>query len=134
MAKIVYIAMSAFFPAALNAHEGVSNVPSQYLDVASVLRLSRWTRITRLLLPGALPSIFVGIQLALITAWLGTVGAEYAMGTGRGIGSFIEAAREHFRMDVVILGVLVLALVGYAINAGCTWAIRRLGGNSLQGA
>lgn len=134
MAKIVYIAMSAFFPAALNAHEGVSNVPSQYLDVASVLRLSRWTRITRLLLPGALPSIFVGIQFALITAWLGTVGAEYAMGTGRGIGSFIEAGREHFRMDVVILGVLVLALVGYAINAGCTWAFQRMGGNSLQGA
>lgn len=129
-AKIVYVALSAFFPAALNTHEGVRNIPAQYLEVAGALRLSRQTRIARLLFPGALPSIFVGIQLALITAWLGTVGAEYAMGTGRGIGSFIAAGREQFRMDVVVLGVIVLALTGYAINAGCTWAFRTM----LRGA
>lgn len=125
-AKVIYIAMSAFFPAVLNTHGGVRNVPAHYLDVARALRLSWRTRLTRLVLPAALPSIFVGIQLALITAWLGTVGAEYAMGTGRGIGSFMAAGREHFRMDAVILGVLVLALVGYAVNAGCTWAFRKL--------
>jgi sulfonate transport system permease protein len=134
IAKIVYIALSAFFPAALNTHEGVRNIPPQYLDVAGALRLSRRTRIARLLFPGALPSIFVGIQLALITAWLSTVGAEYAMGTGRGVGSFMAAGREQFRMDVVILGVIVLALAGYAVNTGCTWAFRKMLHGSLEGA
>jgi sulfonate transport system permease protein len=115
-AKIVYIALSAFFPLALNTYEGIKNIPLTYVEVARVLRFTRRQRLTRLLLPGALPSICIGVQVALITAWLDTVGAEYAMGAGRGLGSFLLAGREQFRMDAVLLGVIVLALVGYAIN------------------
>jgi sulfonate transport system permease protein len=126
MPKIVYVAMSAFFPAALNSYIGLRNISAQYFEVADVLRLSQLTRIKRLLLPGALPSIFVGLQIALITAWLGTVSSEYAMGNGRGLGGFLLEGRGQFRMDVVVLGVVVLALVGYLINVGCNKLFRRL--------
>lgn len=125
-AKIVYIAMSAFFPVALNTQNGLRAISLQHREVARVLRLSRRQRITRLLLPGALPSIFIGVQIALIGAWLGTVGAEYAMGNGRGIGTFIAQGREQFRMDIVAVGVIALALVGYAINLSCVKIFRRL--------
>lgn len=125
-AKIIYVAMSAFFPAALNTQNGLRAISLQHLDVARVLRLSRRQRITRLLLPGALPSMFIGVQIALIGAWLGTVGAEYAMGNGQGIGTFIAQGREQFRMDIVAIGVIALALVGYAINLGCVKIFRRL--------
>lgn len=125
-AKVIYIAMSAFFPAALNAQNGLRAISLQHLEVARVLRLSRRRRITRLLLPGALPSIFIGVQIALIGAWLGTVGAEYAMGNGRGIGTFIAQGREQFRMDIVAAGVIALALVGYAINLACVKIFHRL--------
>ncbi|MCR6630090.1 MAG: hypothetical protein NVV74_08585 [Magnetospirillum sp.] len=64
-----------------------------------------------------MPSIAIGVQLALIYAWLATVGAEYAMGLGRGVGTLLSEGREHFRMDIVLVGVLTLALVGFAINA-----------------
>jgi sulfonate transport system permease protein len=124
--KIVYVAMSAFFPAALNSYIGLRNISAQYFEVASVLRLSPLTRIRKLLLPGALPSIFVGLQIALISAWLGTVSSEYAMGNGRGLGGFLLEGRGQFRMDIVVLGVVVLALVGYLINVGCTKIFRRL--------
>jgi sulfonate transport system permease protein len=117
-AKIVYIALSAFFPLAFNTYEGIKNIPVAYVEVARVLRFAPRQCVTRLLLPGALPSICIGVQVALITAWIGTVGAEYAMGAGRGLGAFLLAGREQFRMDVVLLGVFVLALVGYAINLG----------------
>lgn len=126
MPKVVYIAMSAFFPAALNSYIGLRNISAQYFEVASVLQLSRLTRVRKLLLPGALPSIFVGLQIALITAWLGTVSSEYAMGNSRGLGGFLLEGRGQFRMDVVALGVVVLALVGYLINVGCTKVFRRL--------
>ncbi len=126
MPKIIYVAMSAFFPAALNSYIGLRGISAQYFEVASVLRLSRLTRIRKLLLPGALPSIFVGLQIALITAWLGTVSSEYAMGNGRGLGGFLLEGRGQFRMDVVVLGVVVLALVGYLINVGCAKVFRRL--------
>ena len=125
-AKIIYIAMSAFFPAALNTQNGLRAISLQHIEVARVLRLTRRQRITRLLLPGALPSIFIGVQIALIGAWLGTVGAEYAMGNGQGIGTFIAQGREQFRMDIVAVGVIALALVGYGINFGCARIFRRL--------
>jgi sulfonate transport system permease protein len=126
VAKIIYISLSAFFPAALNTQNGLRAVSLQHLEVARVLRLSHRQRITRLLLPAALPSIFIGVQIALIGAWLGTVGAEYAMGNGQGIGTFIAQGREQFRMDIVAVGVFALALVGYAINLGCVRLFRHL--------
>jgi sulfonate transport system permease protein len=125
-AKIVYIALSAFFPMVLYTQEGLRNIPVHYREVAHVMRFSWRKRITRLLLPGALPAIFVGIQIALITAWIGTVGAEYAMGMGRGLGTFLSEGREQFRMDIVLLGVVVLALVGYGTNVACRVVFRRL--------
>jgi sulfonate transport system permease protein len=125
-AKIVYIALSAFFPAALNTHDGLRAIPVQYLELAKVLEFSLRQRLRRLLLPGALPSIFIGIQIALITAWLGTVGAEYMLGVGRGLGTFIAEARGQFRMDLVLLGVLLLALAGAVINAVCRFVFARL--------
>jgi sulfonate transport system permease protein len=125
-AKIVYVALSAFFPAALNTHDGLRTIPIQYLELAKVMGFSQRQRVRRLLLPGALPSIFIGIQIALITAWIGTVGAEYVLGVGQGLGTFIAEARGQFRMDLVLLGVLALALVGFVINAACRFVFARL--------
>lgn len=124
-AKIVYVGLSAFFPAALNTHDGVRIIPVQYRELAKVMGFSPRQRLLRLLLPGALPSIHLGVQIALITAWIGTVGAEYVIGVGGGLGTFIAEARGQFRMDLVLLGVLVLALVGLVINAAVEFAFAR---------
>ena len=125
-AKIVFVALSAFFPAALNTHEGLRTIPDHFLELAKVMRFSPRLRLRRLLFPGALPSIFIGVQIALITAWIGTVGAEYLIGVGRGLGTFIAEARGQFRMDLVLFGVLLLALVGFVVNAACRLVFARL--------
>jgi sulfonate transport system permease protein len=125
-AKIVFIALSALFPMALNTHQGLRDIPIAFVEVARVLRLSRRRLLTQVLLPSALPAIAIGIEIALINAWIGTVGAEYAMGLGRGVGSFLAAGREQFRMDIVIVGVLTLALVGFLLNAMLRAAVARL--------
>jgi sulfonate transport system permease protein len=78
------------------------------------------------LIPASLPALAVGIELALIGAWIGTVGAEYAMGFGRGLGIYLSEGREQFRMDIVIVGALTLALVGYALNRVFAIGLRRL--------
>jgi sulfonate transport system permease protein len=119
VAKLVFVALSAFFPVALNTHDGLRQIPLHYLELAKVMGFSRRQRLIRLLVPGALPSIFIGIQIGLITAWIGTVGAEYVIGVGRGLGTFIAEARGQFRMDLVLLGVLTLALTGFVINTAC---------------
>ena len=125
-AKLVFIALSALFPMALNTHQGLHDVPPPYRELARVLRLTPKTRLMRLMLPGALPSICLGLEIALINAWIGTVAAEYAMGFGRGLGTFLAQGRELFRMDVVIVGVLALALTGFLMNCIFRTVFKRL--------
>ena len=125
-AKIFFISMSAFFPTFLNTEQGLRTVPLIYREVATALRLPLRVRITKLMLPAALPSILIGVEIALLTAWIGTVGAEYAIGSGRGVGSYLSAARELFRMDLVLVGVVVLALVGYGFSRISQFAFRML--------
>jgi len=115
-AKVAFISLSAFFPAFLNTEQGVRAIPRAYWETAAVLKLRPWRRVTKMVLPAALPSILIGLEIALLTAWIGTVGSEYAIGVGRGVGAFLVAARELFRMDLVLVGVVALALVGYAFN------------------
>ncbi|MBA8820144.1 taurine ABC transporter permease [Ochrobactrum sp. P6BS-III] len=110
--KLVFTALSTFFPLFLATEQGVRQVPSSLIEVADTLNLRRWTRIRRLCLPSALPNIYVGLQIAALSAWIGTVGAEYAIGNGRGLGSYIASARDQFRMDIVIVGVFTLAAGG----------------------
>ncbi|AGT11193.1 ABC transporter permease [Paracoccus aminophilus] len=122
-AKIVFIALATFFPMVFATEQGVRNVPRNLCEVVAVLNLSRRRQITALYLPAALPSIATGVQIAALSSWIGTVGAEYAIGNGRGLGSYIANARDQFRMDITLVGVLALAGVGVLLHAGSTQLI-----------
>jgi sulfonate transport system permease protein len=116
-AKIAFIALAAFFPVVLNTFEGIRSVPPTLLEVARAFEYSRLQIWSRVILPAASPSIFTGIQLALIYTWLATLGAEYLLSSGKGIGNTLIDGREHFQMDLVLMGVLVIGLVGFVLNA-----------------
>lgn len=115
-AKVAFLSLAAFFPVVLNTFEGIRSVPAELIEVSRVLRFTRWQLLTRVVLPGAAPSIFAGIHLALIYAWLATLGAEYLLVSGKGIGNLLIDGREHFWMDLVLFGVVVVGLVGFALN------------------
>lgn len=125
-AKIVFIALGTFFPLVLATQQGVRATPAGLVELVRVLGLSPRRRITALYLPSALPAIAMGVQIALISAWIGTVGAEYAIGNGRGLGAYIASGREQFRMDITLVGVLALALIGVALHALGARLIRHL--------
>lgn len=124
--KVLFIAIAAFFPVFLNTERGVQIVPVALREVAQVLHLTRYQRIRYLIIPAALPSINTGLELAMLTAWIGTVGAEYAIGTGIGIGSYLAASREVFRMDLVLAGVIILAITGYGFSKAMHILLHRL--------
>jgi sulfonate transport system permease protein len=119
-AKIVFITAAALIPVVLNTHEGMRSASTQLVEVARTLTFTRWQLVTRLYLPSALPSIATGVHLALIYAWVASIGSEYFMTIGPGIGGLIIAGRERFQMDLVILGILILGLVGFLINRGAS--------------
>lgn len=115
-AKIVFVALAAFIPVVLNTYEGMRNTPRDLIEVGQALRFTPLQRITRIFLPAALPSIATGVHLGLIYSWLATVGAEYFLAVGRGVGGLIIAGREHFDMALVMVGVIILGLVGFTLN------------------
>lgn len=117
LAKVVFVGLAAFFPLLLATQRGIASLPAQLSEAAIALRLSPWQRLRRLVLPGAAPSVFAGVRLALIYAWLGTIGAEYFMPSDGGIGSLMIGAQQLFRMDLVGAGMLLVGLTGALLAA-----------------
>lgn len=115
-AKVAFLSLAAFFPMVLNTFEGFRSVPADLVEVARVLRFSRRQTLLRVILPSAAPALFTGLHLALIYAWLATLGGEYLLVAGRGIGNTMIDGREHFWMDLVLFGVIVVGLVGSILN------------------
>ncbi|MFB8339705.1 ABC transporter permease [Brucella cytisi] len=124
--KLVFTALSTFFPVFLATEQGIRATPLALKEVAQTLELPFRPRLIRLYLPAALPSIQIGIQIAALSAWIGTIGAEYAIGNGRGLGNYIASARDQFRMDIVLVGVFVLAAGGVMLNRISTSVFARL--------
>ncbi|WP_164125817.1 ABC transporter permease subunit, partial [Stenotrophomonas maltophilia] len=74
----------------------------QLIEVTEALKFTPWQRLRRLYIPSALPAILTGVHLGLIYSWLATVGAEYFMTIGPGIGGLVIAGRERFQMELVM--------------------------------
>ena len=115
-AKIVFIGLAAFYPVVLNTHEGIRRVAQEHIEVARAYVFTPFQIIRRVVLPSALPSIFAGVHLALIYAWLGTIGAEYLLAPAPGVGYLMIEGRESFAMDKVLLGILIAGAVGATLN------------------
>jgi sulfonate transport system permease protein len=116
-AKISLIALSAFYPAALGAFEGIRGVTQAWFEVARVHAFTRAQTLYRLVLPAAAPQIATGLHLALIYAWLATVGGEFLLANhGVGIGDAVMRGRVAFDVALVVFGMLVIGLVGASCN------------------
>ncbi len=126
IAKVVFIALAASIPVILNLVEGVHATSEKLVEVGEVFRFNRLQFVLHVYLPAALPSLLTGLHLALIYAWLATIGAEYFMTAGPGIGGLIIAGRERFDMDLVLLGSLVVGSVGFVIDRGATLLEQKL--------
>jgi sulfonate transport system permease protein len=116
-AKILFIALSAFYPVALNTFEGVRSVTRAQVEVARVLGFDRWQLAWRLVLPAASPQIATGLHLALLYAWLATIGAEYLLGSSaQGIGNVVIRGKAAFHVELIIVGMLLIGIVGMVLN------------------
>jgi sulfonate transport system permease protein len=117
LAKVVFLSLAALVPVVAHTSDGIRAVAPELLDVGRVFRYSKWQTVTRIVIPAALPSIFTGVYLALIYSWLATLGAEYLLVAGSGIGNTLVDGSEQFRMDLVVFGVIVIGITGWALNS-----------------
>jgi sulfonate transport system permease protein len=115
-AKVILIALAAFFPIALNTEIGRRQVARALHEVGRVIEFDRWTTLRHIILPGAVRSIATGLQIALTSAWIGTIGAEYLIDEGSGLGVALSSARIDNRMDLVLVYMITLALIGFGLT------------------
>lgn len=110
-AKLFLVAVGVLFPLYLNTHHGSRQVDRGLVEMARSYGPGRWELFTGVVMPGALPSILVGLRYALGIMWLTLIVAE-TISASSGIGYMTMNAREFLQTDVVLLGILVYALLG----------------------
>jgi sulfonate transport system permease protein len=115
-AKLLVVAIAAFYPTMLNTSEGMRQVPLRLREVAEVLTLTRFQAFRHLLLPAALPAIVTGLAHAQAFGWLACIGAELLFSAGPGMGALLVHAEEAGRMDIVLVALLVVALLAQAMQ------------------
>jgi sulfonate transport system permease protein len=119
-AKVFLVAIGTLFPIYLNTFHGIRTIDAGLVEMARVYGLSRFALFSRVILPGALPSILVGLRYALGIMWLTLIVAE-TISASSGIGYMTMNAREFLQTDVVLLGIIVYALLGKLADLLTRW-------------
>lgn len=110
-AKLFLVALGVFFPVYANTLHGIRSVDPQLIEMGRVYGMNRRELFWRVVLPGALPSIFVGVRYALGIMWLTLIVAE-TISANSGLGYMAMQAREFMLVDVVVLAILIYAALG----------------------
>ena len=112
---IFVIFITSLWPTIINTALGVSSISKDYIDVARVLEMPRWRRITKIIWPASLPYIFTGLRISLGIAWLVIVAVEMLTG-GVGIGFFVWDEWNRLNLSSVFLAILVIGLTGLILD------------------
>jgi len=114
-AALFAIAVCSMWPTVINTMVGVRSIPQDYWNVARVLRLSRLTTFTKIIVPATLPYMFTGYRLSLGIAWLVIVASEMLTGTP-GVGGFLWQEYNSLVYAHILLAILTIGIVGFALD------------------
>ncbi|HEY9779586.1 MAG TPA: aliphatic sulfonate ABC transporter permease SsuC [Leptolyngbyaceae cyanobacterium] len=110
-AKIFLVAIGVMFPIYLNTFHGIHTIDKGLLEMGKVYGLKPVEQFWQIILPGALPSILVGLRYALGIMWLTLIVAE-TIASDSGIGYMAMNAREFMQTDVIVFSILIYAGLG----------------------
>ena len=113
---ITFVIFNAvFFVVTYNTLLGVASIPMPLRNAAASLGANGWTLLTQVILPGALPNIVTGIRTGLGFAWRGLIAAEM-IATNVGLGYMLFLARDFYKTEVIVLGMIIIGLTWLAID------------------
>jgi nitrate/nitrite transport system permease protein len=115
LSAIFVIFICSLWPMLTNTAFGVGAVGKEWLNVARTLEVGPWRRAFTVILPAAAPTILTGMRISVGIAWLVIVGAEMLVG-GTGIGYFVWNEWNNLSITNVITAILVIGLVGMALD------------------
>lgn len=119
--------LASFFATALNTMLGVDSIDESYSRAASCLGASRWQAFREVIVPGAMPFIFTGLQISVGVAWFSLVAGEMVSGQF-GLGYLINTSYTMVRYPTIVIGMITLGAVGYSTSA----LVRLIGDYMMQ--
>ncbi|AMZ73200.1 MULTISPECIES: taurine ABC transporter permease TauC [Pseudomonas] len=125
LSKVLLIYLAIFAPIAIATATGVRTVDRAKLRAAQSLGATRAQLIRHVIVPSALPDILTGIRIGLGVGWSTLVAAELIAATS-GLGFMVQSAAQFLVTDVVVLGILVIALIAFAMEMGLRALQRKL--------
>jgi len=131
--EIALVAFASFWPVLIYGHAAILNIEPQLIEVSRVLRLSALGRVTKIVLPAALPRYFVAFRLSAAIALIIAITTEIAANP-IGIGYELMTASQSLHPDLMFALVLWIGLIGWALNGSLLFAQRRLFGAAALAA
>ena len=125
LSKVLLIYLAIFAPIAIATATGVRTVDPAKVRAAQSLGATRAQLIRHVILPSALPDILTGMRIGLGVGWSTLVAAELIAATS-GLGFMVQSAAQFLVTDVVVLGILVIALIAFAMEMGLRALQRKL--------
>lgn len=125
LSKVLLIYLAIFAPIAIATATGVRTVDPAKLRAAQSLGATKAQLIRHVVLPSALPDILTGVRIGLGVGWSTLVAAELIAATS-GLGFMVQSAAQFLVTDVVVLGILLIALIAFALEMGLRALQRKL--------
>jgi ABC-type nitrate/sulfonate/bicarbonate transport system permease component len=127
--EIVIVAFACVWPILILSRAAVGGIESRLIEVSRALRLSPADRVRKIIIPAALPRIFLAFRLAAGIALIVAVTVEIAINP-IGLGAAIMTAQQALRPDLMLAYLVWIGVIGYALNAGLVVAQRHLFGRA----
>ncbi|MGJ7441310.1 ABC transporter permease [Aquipuribacter sp. MA13-6] len=124
-AKVFIIFLASFLACVIAVFQGVKNVDNTLINAARVLGAKDGTIFLRVVIPASTPFIFVGMRVALGSSWATLVASEL-LGASSGIGRLMQVAQQFLQTDRIVVGIIVIGVLGFAMDRLLLLAERRL--------
>ena len=127
-APVIFLAfLASFFVTALNTMLGVESIDESYFRAAKCLGAKGYQVFWNVVIPGATPFIFTGLQISIGVCWFSLVAAEMVSGQF-GLGYIINTSYTNVRYPTIIIGMVTLGFIGYLTSA----MVRAVGKRLMQ--
>ncbi|KGM86458.1 ABC-type nitrate/sulfonate/bicarbonate transport system, permease component [Roseovarius mucosus DSM 17069] len=114
----VTVTLCSLWPTLINTALGVASIDKDLVNVSKVLKMNTWTKITKLVLPSALPLIFTGLRLSLGVGWMVLIAAEM-LAQNPGLGKFIWDEFQNgssSSLARIMVAVLSIGIIGFLLD------------------
>ena len=112
------VAACAVWPALVNTALGVSSIDKDHINVARVLKLGFWDRLSKIIIPSALPLVFAGLRISLGVGWMVLIAAE-ALSSSDGLGKFVWDEYQNgssFSFANILYACFVVGIIGFLLD------------------